>query len=470
MVDDMLDHLASLREQPVWQPIPAQVRGTFTEPVPVEGIGDAAVYERFLLNVLPYSNGNRHPRFWGWVQGQGTPLGMMADMLASGMNANIAGFDQAGALMEEQVHAWLAELFGMPPTTSGVLVSSGTMGNVLGLVVARYAKAMQAGVDFRRQGASAAPRMLFYGSVETHGWARKAANVLGMGTDSYRTVGVDSEHRMKLDELAQAVREDRAAGNLPFCVIGTAGTVNVGSTDDLTGLAEFCRRENLWFHVDGAFGAFARLSPKLKHLVEGMEHADSLACDLHKWMSVNYDSAALLVRDREIHRAAFASSEAYLAAAARGVIAGGLRFAERGIDLSRSFKALKAWMMIKSCGIEAFARIVEKNVQQSRYLAQRIGAHGELELLAPVPLNLVCFRYTVQGFGEPQLNALNQELLLRLHESGLAVPSGTLIGERYAIRVANCNHRTRREDIDLLVELVLRIGRAIALAGPAPLS
>ena len=469
MVDDMLDHLGALRDQPVWQTMPDEVRDSFTTSAPRAGAGEQAVYEQFVQNILPYSNGNRHPRFWGWVQGQGTPLGMMADMLAAGMNSNIAGFDQAGALAEEQVHAWLAEAFGMPATTSGVLCSSGTMGNVLGLIVARHAKAVQAGIDYRKQGAGALPRMTFYGSRETHGWARKAANVLGMGTDSYRTVGVDEEYRMKLDELAAAVAEDRARGERPFCVIGTAGTVNTGATDDLRALAEFCWREKMWFHVDGAFGAFAALSPRLRHALAGMEQADSLACDLHKWMSVNYDSAALLVRDRELHRAAFAASEAYLAPATRGVIAGGLTFADRGIDLSRSFKALKAWMMIKAYGLDAFARIVEKNVEQCRYLAELIEAHPKLELLAPVPLNLVVFRYVGgERLSDANLDDLNQELLLRLHESGIAVPSGTLIDGKYAIRVANCNHRSRREDFDMLVQTVVQIGREIITGRAAP--
>lgn len=459
MVDDILDQIASLRDQPVWQPMPEQVRQSFSGAAPSEGEGASAVYGKFLRDVLPYANGNRHPRFWGWVQGQGTLTGMMADMLAAGMNANIAGFNQAGTLMEDQVHAWLAQLMGMPPQTSGVLVSSGTMGNVLAIAVARYAKAREAGHDLRARGHHGLPRMTFYGSTETHGWARKAANVLGLGTESYRTVGVDAQYRVRLDELAVAVAADRARGHLPFCAIGTAGTVNTGATDDLKALAEFCRREGLWFHVDGAFGAFARLSKELAHLVEGIEQADSLACDLHKWMSVNYESAALLVRDPEIHRGAFASSESYLAPATRGVIAGGLKFADRGLDLSRGFKALKAWMMIKAHGFEAFARIVEKNVAQARYLASLVDSHPELELLAPVPLNLVCFRYAAPGAGEERLGPLNQELLLRLHESGIAVPSGTVIGGKYAIRVANCNHRTRRQDIDLLVETVTRLGR-----------
>jgi len=462
MVDDMFEHLATLRDQPAWQPIPQDVRRALSEPLPASGVGAEAAYEQFLTNILPYTNGNRHPRFWGWVQGQGTPLGMLADMLASGINANLAGFDQAPALVEEQCHAWLAELMGMPRGTSGLFVSSGTMANVQALAVARYAMADGlAGLDVRKDGLRSAPPLLFYGSTQTHGWARRAADLLGLGTDAYRTVGVDRDYRMNLAELAERTAADRAAGAAPFCVIGTAGTVNTGATDDLSALADFCRRESLWFHVDGAFGAFARLSPKLAGQVAGMERADSLACDPHKWMSVNYECGVVLVRDRQIHTAAFTNTAAYLAASARGTVAGGLTFADRGIDLSRGFRALKVWMMMKAGGVEPFARVVEKNVEQAAYLAQLIEASPELELLAPVPLNLVCFRYVRPGLDGDRLNAINREILLRLQESGLAVPSGTVVDGRYAIRVANCNHRSRREDFDMLAEAVVKIGREI---------
>jgi glutamate/tyrosine decarboxylase-like PLP-dependent enzyme len=387
---------------------------------------------------------------------------MLADMLAAGINANLAGFDQAPALVEEQCHAWLAELMGMPAGTSGLFVSSGTMANVQALAVARYAKAAELQQrDVRKEGMWAGLPLAFYGSTETHGWAKRAASVLGLGTDAYRTVGVDSDYRMNVDELAERVRKDLRDGWIPFCVIGTAGTVNTGATDDLTALAEFCRREKLWFHVDGAFGAFARLSPKLAGQVAGMEHADSLACDPHKWMSVNYECGVVLVRDAEVHKAAFANTAAYLAPATRGTVAGGLTFADRGIDLSRGFRALKFWMMLKASGVEAFRKVVENNVEQAAYLAGLVERHPELELLAPVPLNLVCFRYVPEGLAGERLNDVNREILLRLQESGVAVPSGTELAGRYAIRVANCNHRSRREDFEMLVEAVVRIGREV---------
>ena len=264
MIDDVFDHLAALRDQPAWRPMPDAVRNGFTAPPPMEGQGAAAAYADFVANVLPYPNGNDGPRFWGWVQGQGTPVGMLADLLASALNPNLAGFNQAPALVEQQVVAWMAELMGMPAGTGGLLHSSGTMANVLAIAVARAAKARDFGWDVRSDGLqSGRPRMTFYGSIETHSWARKAADVLGFGTRAYRPVGVGADYRLDLAQLAAAVAGDRAAGHRPFCVIGTAGTVNTGATDDLNALADFCAREELWFHVDGAFGAFARLSPSL---------------------------------------------------------------------------------------------------------------------------------------------------------------------------------------------------------------
>lgn len=459
MVDDMVDHLATLREQPAWRPMPEEVRGSFDEPLPREGAGAAPVYREFVERVLPYPNGNLHPRFWGWVQGNGTPLGMMADMLAAGMNAHLAGFNQAPARVEHQVLRWLAELMGFPPGASGLLVTGGTIANVLGLAVARHARA---GFDVREEGVQGGrPRMTFYGSVETHGWARKAAEFLGLGNASFRRIPVDAGFRVAPDALAAAVRADREAGLHPFCVIGTAGTVNTGATDDLRALAAFARAEGLWFHVDGAFGALARLAPDLRPVVEGIEEADSLAFDLHKWGYLPFECACVLVRDAEAHRDAFAIQASYLAETTRGVNAGGLPFADRGIDLTRGFKALKVWMSLKAHGTDALGRLVRQNVEQARYLAGRVEAHPELELLAPVPLNVVCFRYAPEGVSEAELNAINEEVLLRLQEGGIAVPSGTVLGGRYALRVANVNHRSRREDFDALVEATTRLGAEV---------
>jgi glutamate/tyrosine decarboxylase-like PLP-dependent enzyme len=420
-------------------------------------VGEERAYDDFVRRVRPYTNGNLHPRFFGWVQGNGTPLAMMADMLASAINAHMAGFDQAPAEVEHEVLRWLAELMGMPGA-SGLLVSGGTMANTLGLAVARHARA---GFDVREEGLQGGhPRMTFYGSAETHGWAKKAAEFLGLGNRSFRRVPVDADHRIRVDALREAIRRDRDEGCNPFCVVGTAGTVNIGATDPLEALADLCAEEGMWFHVDGAFGAMAHLSERLRPALAGMERADSLGFDLHKWGYLPFECACVLVRDAELHRAAFSVSGAYLARTERGVIAGGLPFAERGLELTRGFKALKVWMSLRAHGVDRLARLIEQNVDQSAYLAGLVRAHPELELLAPVPLNVVCFRFT--GVAGAELDAVNQEILLRLQETGVAVPSNTTLGGRFALRAANVNHRARRADLDLLVAETVRIGREVA--------
>ena len=460
MLDDMLDFLSTLRDKPAWQAVPEDVRAHLKQPLPVEPQNPDAVYQEFLRDVLPYTNGNRHPRFWGWVQGNGTPLGMLADMLASGMNPHLAGFDQSPSLVEHQVLAWLTELMEMPSGTSGILVGGGTMANITGLVVARHSRA---GFDVRELGlqSNGNPVLTMYGSTETHGWAQKAAELMGLGNRAFRRVAVNDDFKINLSALRRSVDEDRAAGHRPFCVIGNAGTVNTGAIDDLTALAKFCREEGLWFHVDGAFGALAKISPPLASLVGGLEEADSLAFDLHKWMYLPFEIACVLVRDANAHTDTFTLTPSYLAETSRGVIAGGLPFAERGLELTRSFRALKVWMSLKAHGVSAFSRLIEQNVHQARYCADLVDAHPDLELLAPVALNIVCFRFAPKDSSIDDLNAVNAEILLRVQESGLAVPSGTVIGDAFALRIAVTNHRSKRADFELLVRAVSDIGHAV---------
>lgn len=457
MVDEMLDYLRTVRERPVWQPIPSETKEYLKQPVPLQAQGAEEAYDDFRQHVLPHPMGNIHPRFWGWVIGTGTPTGALAEMLAATMNPNVGGCDQGAIYVELQVLDWCKEMFGYPLESSGLLVSGGSMANLVGLTVARNAKA---GFDVGREGVHAAPRKLvMYGSSEMHSSLQKAAELLGLGSDGLRKIPVNAEFQIDVGALTTAIKEDRERGFQPCCVIGNAGTVNTGAIDDLNELADLCAAENLWFHVDGAFGALVALSPELRSLLRGMERADSLAFDLHKWMYMPYEAGCILVRNADEHHRSFNTAATYLAHARRGLAAGQMWFNEYGVQLSRSFKALKIWMLLKEHGLEKYGRLIRQNVEQARYLKTLIEAQPELELLAPVPLNIVCFRYINKHLGEDQLNELNEELLAQLQERGIAVPSSTILDGKYAIRVAITNHRSRRDDFDLLIEKTLELAR-----------
>jgi aromatic-L-amino-acid/L-tryptophan decarboxylase len=468
MIDDMFEHLGSLREQPAWQPLPVEIAAALREPLPTRPTPAADVYRQFLEQILPFTNGNRHPRAWGWVRGTGTPLAMLADMLASGVNAHLAGGQQAPTVVEEQALRWMAELMGMPPESTGLLTSGGTMSNLLGLAIARNTRA---GFPIRQEGLHGRhPRLLIYCSTETHSWIQKAVELLGLGLQALRLIPVNRDYQIDLSRLRSQISADRAAGHRPIAVVANCGTVNTGAVDDLTAIAALCAKERLWFHVDGAFGALLKLAPAYSHLVEGAERADSLAFDLHKWMYLPFEIGCLLVRDPQAHVDAFATRANYLQDADRGITAGGFIFADRGVELTRGFKALKLWMSLKTHGVETFSALIEQNMVQARHLEHAVSAHPELELVAPRSMNIVCFRYVPldRKLPDTDLNDINRELVLRLQESGRYVVSGTVLGGRYAVRVANTNHRSRTEDFDALVADCVQFGRAIAAALPQP--
>jgi len=459
MLDDMMNYLQTVRERPAWQPIPAEALEAMHQPLPEFPQDASAVYEDFVRNVLPYNKNNIHPRFWSWVEGGGTPFGMLADMLASGMNPNLAIGDHAPVHIERQVLDWCKSIFSFPPTASGILTSGASMANITALVVARNQILPQV---IRQKGLRAAPgQPLIYGSSETHNCVVKGAVVIGIGSDNFRKVPVDAEYRIKIDVLRQMIREDRAAGHLPFCIVGNAGTVNTGAIDDLAGLAEVARSEQLWFHVDGAFGAVPILLPEFAEQLRGLEAADSLSFDFHKWFYMNYEVGAVLIRDSAAHRDAYSSPVGYLAAHERGLAGGPEPLSNYGMELSRGFRALKVWMLLKQNGIRQYEYLVRRNISQSQYLAALVTTSPDLELMAPVPLNIVCYRYNPGNLDEAALNALNKELLQQLQEQGIATPSYTLLEGRYAIRVAITNHRSTREDFDLLIDATIRLGRSI---------
>ncbi len=458
-VDDALAYLQQSRQRPVWQATPGEVAARFHAPLPQLPEGAERAYQDFRDWVMPYQMGNTHPRFWGWYMGNGTAFGALGDFLASTVNPNMGGGNHVGNLVESQVLDWCKEIVGMPLASSGLLVSGASMANLVALAVARSASGT---TDVRSEGVAALPKPLtFYASTEVHSCMQKAVELLGHGARSLHKIRVDDRYRIDMAALAETVAADRAAGLQPCAVVGSAGTINTGSVDDLAALAAFCAREQLWFHVDGAIGAVATLAPAHRHLLRGMEAADSVALDLHKWLHLPFEAGCVVVRDRKAHRATFSLTPEYLAHAQRGLASGADWFSEYGVQLSRGFRALKVWLSFKEHGLQKYGRLIEQNIAQAQRLAELVRAAPELELMAPVVLNIVCFRYRGKGATPQQLNALNEELLIRLHENGVVAPSYTTLGGSYCLRAAIVNHRTRTEDLGMLVDEVLRTGRSL---------
>jgi aromatic-L-amino-acid decarboxylase len=456
MLDDMLDHVQGLAEGPVWRPMPDAVRSAFDAPMPWAGQGMAAAHADFRRTVLPYGPGNGHPRFMGWVHGGGNVPGMLAEMLAAGLNANLGGRDHAPIEVERQVARWMAGLFGFPRGSSGLFVTGTSTANLIAVLAART---QALGAESRRDGVGeAGAGLTAYASQAAHGCIAKALDMAGLGSGALRAIPTVADGGLDPAQLAEAVSADRAAGLDPFLIVGTAGSVDTGAVDDLDALADIAARQRLWLHIDGAFGALAQLSPELRPLLKGIERADSLAFDFHKWGQAPYDAGFILMRDEARQRAAFATAAAYLERRPRGLAAGAPWPCDYGPDLSRGFRALKVWFAFKTLGAEAIGASIARTCHLARRLGARADAEPLLERVAPVPLNIVCFRY--RGSDD-----LNREIVVRLQESGLAAPSTTVIDGRLCIRAAIVNHRTRAADIDLLVEAVLDVGRDLIASG-----
>ena len=455
MLDDMLDEMAQLRERPVWTPVPDAVRASFREALPTQPSAPDAVYRDFQQRIQPYAAGNSHPRFMGWVQGGGTAIGALADMLAAGMNPNCGGRDHGAIEVERQIARWAAEIVAFPDTATGIFVTGTSIANFIALTVARTARL---GIASRRDGiAASGKKLVAYVSAAAHGCIKQAMELAGFGSDALRLIATDSAHRIDLAALRAAIAADRVAGLTPFFLVGNAGTVDIGAIDDLVVLASVAKEQGLWFHIDGALGALAMMSPELRPRFAGIEQADSIAFDFHKWGQIPYDAGFLLVRDGEQHRAAFASPAAYLRREARGLAGGSPWPCDFGPDLSRGFRALKTWFTFKVYGADRIGVEIARSCALARYLEARVAAASQLELLAPVALNIVCFRY--RG-AEP--DKLNADIVAELHERGIVAPSTTTIDGRLAIRACLINHRIQPEDVDALVDAVLERGAALS--------
>ena len=462
IVDDAIGYLRDVRERPVWQQMPAEVREFYEEPLPRSPAPLGEVYRELTEKLMPYPMGNIHPRFWSWYMGSGNYTGALGEFLAAVQGSNLGGGNHAAAAMDQQVVNWCKQMLGFPASASGTLVSGGSMANLIGLTVARNVKA---GIDVREEGVAAIPRPLrFYGSDQMHSCHRKAVESLGLGNRALRRIPTDAGLRIDIGALRAAIAEDRAAGYRPACIIGNAGTVNTGAIDDLEALARLAAEEDLWFHVDGCIGALIAIAPHNAYRVAGIEQADSVALDPHKWLHAPFEAGCVLVRDAAAHRGTFAVSPEYLESTPRGLASAEWLY-EFGLQTTRGFRALKIWMALKEHGIEKFGRLIDQNIAQAQYLSGLIEAEPLLELVAPTTINIVCFRFRPGGITGEALKALNVEIMLRLQEEGTAALSDTTINGEHCLRAAINNHRTRREDLTLLVSETLRLGQDVLAEG-----
>jgi aromatic-L-amino-acid decarboxylase len=458
-LDSMIDYLRDLRTRPVWTAPTEEARARFDRDLPAEGRDLAAVLEDFERFIKPFATGNIHPMFMGWVQGAGTPVGMIAELLAAGMNSNCGGRNHIAIDVERQIAKWMAQAFGLPQDASGIFVTGTSMANFLSLLVAR--DQAYGDKDVRLNGLCAqSGQLIAYASREAHNCVRQAMELAGLGARHLRLIPSDDSRCIKVSALRHAISADRAAGFRPFLVVGTAGAVDTGAIDPLDRLADVAHSEDLWFHVDGAFGALAALSPQLKPLVKGLERADSIAFDFHKWLHVPYDAGFFLVRDSKAHKRAFAANAAYLSRAPRGLAAGDTWPCDLGPDLSRGFRALKTWITIETFGAKKLGQCIEQCCRMAKRLEAWIAASDSFFMRAPVALNIVCFG--VKGDDD---GSLAREIVMELHERGEAAPSLTILDGVPAIRAAIINHRTHEQDIDAFTRF---LEAAVSRARKAP--
>ena len=457
---DVRASLEHLEDQPVWQRPPRQVRDAFDADVPMSGQGLEATYDQFKRFLYPYVVGNRHPHYLGWVVGSGVPSSMVGDWLSALVNSVPTIFDDSSVLTELQVLKWITKLVGMPAQSSGVLTTGVSEGTLIAL---RAATVAALGPECRSSGIlGATQKPVFYLSDQTHDCARKAILLLGFGEDHIHVIKTDDAFKMPSSALKGAIEKDLRDGRQPIAAIATVGTVNTGACDDIEAIGDVCRELGVWLHVDGAFGIWTTLTPELKHLTRGVERADSLVFDLHKWMYQVYDVGCVLIADANLHRTALETHADYLAPLSGSVRDGPANLSSRGIQLSRGFKALKVWFSLKAEGVTSFAKAIQKNLQLARYLTDKVAASTALELLSPTTLHIVNLRYIPAGSSAGEIDACNQEIVRRLQSEGIAVPSSTVIDGKFSIRICFSNHRTTENHVDRVFEEILKKGQGHA--------
>jgi glutamate/tyrosine decarboxylase-like PLP-dependent enzyme len=442
----------------------AEIRALFDEPLPEEPQTMDAVLEEFEENIVPNATLSSSPRFFGYINGSGNQVAVIAELLAAAINQIPARwhFSPSASEVERRVVQWLAQFVGYAPDAGGCLLSGGSAGNLAGLATARAQKAPW---DANSVGMKGGPDLTVYVSTEGHASLEKSMALLGMGRRHLRRIAVGDDFTIDVDALDRQIRTDRLDGAYPICVVGNAGTTNTGAVDPLSALADVCRAHDVWFHADAAYGGPAAGTDSAKTLFDGLDRADSVIVNPHKWLYVPVEAACILVQRPDALRRTFHIDADYLREDVGGRADERFDFKDYGPQLSRSFRALKVWMTFKIYGARRLRSAIEQNITVMRHLANRIDASTDFVRLAPVPLSVVCFQYRstdTSRHGDPSyLDGLNERILRALEGDGRVFLSGTTINGKTALRACSVNHRVRQEDADALLEVIRDVAKPL---------
>ena len=468
LVDRIAAELADLPERPVTHgKAPDEIRDILQadRPLPEDGQSLELILDEASDLLFQNSLYNGHPRFFGYITASPAPIGILGDLLASAVNPNVGGWTLSpmASEIEGQTIRWIAELIGYPTDCGGLLVSGGNVANMVGFWAARAAAGAAWRIRETGVNSSQSRQLVAYVSQETHTWIQKASDLSGLGTDAVRWIETDEHLRMDVEALEAAIRKDREEGLHPFLVVGTAGSVSTGAVDPLPAIAEVCKEEELWFHVDGAYGGFAAVAPEAPSDLAGMAEADSVAVDPHKWLYAPLEVGCALVRRPEALRDAFAYHPSYYYFGVEAT-----NYVECGLQNSRGFRALKVWLQLRQAGRSGYRRMISQDIQLCDQLQLLVEAHPELEPIAH-GLSICSFRYVPAELRETleaedtglYLNELNQAIQDHLERSGEVFVSNVVVGGRYALRACIVNFNTTLEDVEALPEVISRIGRQV---------
>ena len=450
----MAEYLGGLRDHKVYRHISSrEIRDSLDPALPTKGTDFDALLKVFRENIIPFSRQNAHPRMFGYVQSPGTPLAAFADLLASTLNANLTVWRSAPAPVELErlTIDWIRQILGFNAQAGGLFVSGGSMANLAAIAAARQAKDDSSG------------RLRIYASSETHFSIAKAAALLGIGRENVRFVAVDECFKIRVDDLVAKITADLEAGYLPFCVVANAGTVNTGAVDPLAEIREIADRFQLWMHVDGSYGAFAVLAKSARKLFAGLERADSIALDPHKWLYLPVDVGCVIYRAPEIARAAFAHEAEYTRIIGEKADEA-FAFWDYGPELSRRFRALKVWMLLKGVGLDSLGEAIESNLACARYLESMVRASDDFEMVAPVELSIFCLRHVpvqLRNKSPQAIDAFNERLLIALQRDGSSYLSNATLAGRFALRGCVLNYRTTLRDMEILLNDLRRVAGSL---------